>query len=68
MAVIPGRLISLEDGLKQINHGPGFFHIGRGMLLPVEEVGYAEWLIVEDRVARLDCAILSNLKGTSKGS
>ena len=34
------------------------------MLLLVEEVGCAEWLIVEDRTAWLECAILSNLKDT----
>lgn len=39
---------------------------GRGVLLPVEEVGCAEWLIVEDRAAWLECAIFSRPKGTSR--
>lgn len=64
-AVISGRLMSLEDGLEQIKYCLGFLRIGRDVLLPVEEVSCAEWLIVENRVAWLESAIFSSLKGTS---
>lgn len=63
-AVIPVRLMSLEDGLEQISHCLTFLSIGWGVLLPVKEVSFTEWLIVEGRGAWLGCAIFSNLKGT----
>lgn len=62
MIVIPGRLMSLESGLEQISHCLGFLRIGWGVLFPVEEVSCAERLIVEGRVAWLECAVFSNLK------
>ena len=60
MTAIPGRLMSLEYGLEQVNHYLGFLQIGQGVLLPVEEVGCAEWPTVEERVACLECAIFSH--------
>ena len=62
MAVIPSRLMSLEQGLEQVNHHLGFLQIGRGILLLVEEVGCGEWLIVEDRATWLECTVFDNFE------
>lgn len=51
MTVIPGRLMSLEEGHEQLNHYLGFLQIGWGVLLPAEEIGCAERLIAEDKAA-----------------
>lgn len=45
MAVVPGRMMTLEDGLEQVNHLLGFLRIGWGMLLPVVEVYCGKSLI-----------------------
>lgn len=61
MTAILGRLMSLEDGLEQVNHRQGFLQIGQGVLLPAEEVSCAAWPTIEKRVAWLECAIFSHL-------
>jgi hypothetical protein len=43
--VCPGRFVSLDDRLHQINQSLRFFHEGRGMIFPFEEVCGGKGLI-----------------------
>ena len=57
--------MSSEDGLEQLNYSLEFLQIEWSMLSPVEEIGYAERFLVEDRAAWLECAVFVNLKRAS---
>lgn len=45
--LVPGRPMSLGDGLEQVSHRLGLLRIGQGVLLAAEAVGGAVWLAAE---------------------
>lgn len=45
--LVPGRPMSLGDGLEQVSHRLGLLRIGRGVLLAAEAVSGAVWLAAE---------------------
>ena len=65
MAIIPGKLMSMEDEREQVNHPLGLLQIERVVLLSVEEVSCAKRLIVEHRVTWLECTVFADFKRVS---